>query len=140
MPLLLRQPRRQQRSRPGAALIEFAYILPVLMLLILGSLDFGRAFFDYVIVTNFARNGALYISDPNGPGSRYSSLTQAAVADAPTSMQGQMTASSTGPDKNNNYTVTVTYPFTTLVNYGFLPHSVTITRTVTMRLLPVAPN
>ena len=34
----------QERRESGAALVEFAFVLPVLLLLILGIIDFGRAY------------------------------------------------------------------------------------------------
>lgn len=42
----------------GQALVEFALILPVLMLIFLIALDFGRLFFSYVQVVNAAREAA----------------------------------------------------------------------------------
>ena len=50
------------RPRPwgdrGAAAVELALILPVLLLLIGGVVDFGRAFFAQIIITNAAAEGA----------------------------------------------------------------------------------
>ncbi len=40
--------------------MEFALILPVMMLLLLIAIDFGRLFYLYVGVTNAAREGAAY--------------------------------------------------------------------------------
>lgn len=34
----------RERSERGAALVEFAFVLPVLLLIILGIIDFGRAY------------------------------------------------------------------------------------------------
>ena len=42
----------------GAAAVELALILPVLLLLIGGVVDFGRAFFAQVVITNAAQEGA----------------------------------------------------------------------------------
>ena len=42
----------------GAELIEFSLILPLLLLIILGILDFGFLFQRYEVVTNAAREGA----------------------------------------------------------------------------------
>lgn len=42
----------------GAAAVEFAIILPVLLLIVAGIIDFGRAFFTQVTLTNAAREGA----------------------------------------------------------------------------------
>ncbi len=44
----------------GQALVEFAIVAPVLLLLLLIAVDFGRVFFSYVAVNNSAREGAYY--------------------------------------------------------------------------------
>ncbi|HAF49233.1 MAG TPA: pilus assembly protein TadE [Anaerolineaceae bacterium] len=49
------------RSR-GQSLVEFALVLPLLLLLILGALDFGRLFHAQIVLTNAAREGAYYLS------------------------------------------------------------------------------
>lgn len=46
------------RSAVGAAAVEFALILPVMLLIIGGIVDFGRFFFLKVELTNAAREGA----------------------------------------------------------------------------------
>ena len=46
------------RSEQGAELIEFALILPLLMFIILGLVDFGFMFQRFEVVTNAAREGA----------------------------------------------------------------------------------
>lgn len=46
-----------QGSR-GAAAVEFALVLPLLLLVIGGITDFGRAFYTEVLITNAAREGA----------------------------------------------------------------------------------
>lgn len=53
--------RKVQRSR-GQALIEFALVLPILLLLILGAMDIGRLFTTKIVLTNAAREGANYLS------------------------------------------------------------------------------
>lgn len=45
-------------DRRGQALVEFALILPILVLLLVGVLDFGRAIYAYNTVNNAARQGA----------------------------------------------------------------------------------
>jgi Flp pilus assembly protein TadG len=53
----------------GQALVEFALALPVLLLLIFGVLEFGRAFTTKIAMENAAREGAHYyiydIADDN---------------------------------------------------------------------------
>ncbi len=50
---------RHRRSR-GQSLVEFALVLPVLLLIVLFALDFGRAFFAWVSLNNAARVAANY--------------------------------------------------------------------------------
>lgn len=49
---------RQLKSERGAELIEFALILPMLLLIMLGIVDFGFMFQRYEVLTNAAREGA----------------------------------------------------------------------------------
>jgi hypothetical protein len=51
-------------------------------------------------------------------------------------------SSSTGTDANSNpyVAVTVTYTFTTLVNYPGITHSITLSRTVRMRVIQSTPD
>jgi Flp pilus assembly protein TadG len=46
------------RCRAGQSLVEMAMVLPVLAFLTFGLLDFGRAYYYQVSVTNAAREGA----------------------------------------------------------------------------------
>jgi len=46
-----------RRSQSGEALVEFALILPILLVLSLGMLDFGRAFHAKSLVDQAAREG-----------------------------------------------------------------------------------
>jgi Flp pilus assembly protein TadG len=50
--------RRRAASAAGAELIEFALVLPILLLVILGIFDFSFAFQRYQVLTNAAREGA----------------------------------------------------------------------------------
>jgi len=42
----------------GQSLVELALVLPLLLLLVVGIIDFGRAYNNYIIITNAAREGA----------------------------------------------------------------------------------
>src|ERR1700730_19055136 len=46
------------RSRKGQAIVETALLLPILMLLVMGSADLGRVFYYAIAVTNSAREAA----------------------------------------------------------------------------------
>lgn len=50
---------RARRSR-GQSVAEFAVVLPIMLLILAGAVDLGRAFYAYVAVENAAKEGALY--------------------------------------------------------------------------------
>jgi len=57
---------RRGRPSKGQALVEFALIVPVLLILLLITIDFGRAFMSYVTLTNATRVAANFGSlDPS---------------------------------------------------------------------------
>ena len=58
---------RREEFRPhsgedelGSSLVESALLLPVLLLLLVAAVDFGRAYSASIIVNSAAENGALY--------------------------------------------------------------------------------
>ena len=50
--------RTRWRSESGAELIEVALTLPLLLLVVLGIIEFGFVFQQYEVITNAAREGA----------------------------------------------------------------------------------
>jgi hypothetical protein len=50
----------------GVALIEFALVLPILLLILLGMLDFGKAFNYWIDETHLASSGARWAVVNNG--------------------------------------------------------------------------
>jgi len=50
--------RRGERRRRAQALVEFAFTVPVLMVMFLGMIDFSRAFYGAVVAEQAAREGA----------------------------------------------------------------------------------
>src|SRR5215469_15927355 len=56
---MTRQSRRgSASSERGAAAVEFALLLPLLLLLVFGIIDFGRAINAQITITQAAREGA----------------------------------------------------------------------------------
>jgi Flp pilus assembly protein TadG len=49
---------RRRAGARGQSLVEFALVLPILLLIFMGILDFGRAVFAYNTLSNAAREGA----------------------------------------------------------------------------------
>lgn len=52
----------RERNDKGGSMVELALLLPLLLLILAGIADLGRAFHDYIIITNVAREGARYAS------------------------------------------------------------------------------
>ena len=46
----------------GQSLVEMVVVLPLLLLLLIGVVDFGRAFFTFIAITNASREGARMVS------------------------------------------------------------------------------
>jgi hypothetical protein len=49
---------KKLRSIRGQAIIEFALMLPLLLIIVLGIIEFGVLFYDKAVVTNASREGA----------------------------------------------------------------------------------
>ena len=45
-------------TETGQSLVEFAMVLPLFLVLLFGLVDFGRAFYSWIVITNGAREGA----------------------------------------------------------------------------------
>ena len=58
---------RNPRDESGAALVEFALVLPLLLLLLFGLLDFGKAFNYWIDETHLANAGARFPHVPPAP-------------------------------------------------------------------------
>jgi len=69
----------QHRTVRGQSLVEFALIVSVVSLMLLGLLDVGRAFHAYIVITNAAREGARYgtMHPEDGTGIRTRAISEA---------------------------------------------------------------
>jgi len=54
--------RKNRTSQRGQSLLEFAMVLPLLLLIALGVIEFGRAYFQYNTLSKAVREGARYMS------------------------------------------------------------------------------
>ncbi|MEX2236491.1 MAG: TadE family protein [Dehalococcoidia bacterium] len=56
-----------RRGERGQALVEFALVLPLLLIMLFGIIDFGRALQTYITINNASREGARFGSiSPSG--------------------------------------------------------------------------
>jgi Flp pilus assembly protein TadG len=54
--------KRKVVRQKGQALVELALTLPLILLLILGAMDFGRLFTTKLVMNNAAREGAYFVT------------------------------------------------------------------------------
>jgi Flp pilus assembly protein TadG len=139
---------RLRRGRGGTAAVELAIILPLLITIVLGCIDFGRFASTYIAVTNAAREGASF-----GSMNPVTSVTQAAwdqaIRDLVVAEMGSLydparaadlqvsaqVVEEGGASGEKRVSVTVSYVFQTAVGWPLLPQNVTLTRTVQMRVI-----
>ncbi len=119
----------------GQSLVELSIVLPVLLILLLGAVDFGRLYYASVTVAGAARNAAQYASENPQD---FSGIQAAAQEDTEgLSPQPTITVSGPSPDASGGryIGVTVTHTFRTLVPWPGIPSSVDISREVVMRVV-----
>jgi Flp pilus assembly protein TadG len=113
---------RLRRDQRGAALLEMAFTLPLLLLISVSIFEFGRAFEVWQVLTNAAREGARVavlpgISDAMVT-ARVQQYANAGVLDAgvtPTVTIQRNSTISYGSGTASGSKVTVTYPFRFIV-------------------------
>jgi len=122
--------------------MEFAIILPVLLTIVLGCVDFGRMAHSYIAVTNAARAGAGYGSTHTWTSatlSTWQANIRQAVIDEMSRLNGfdstKLSVTTTATTESSGQwrvQVEVSYPFQTAVNWPYLPSSVTLRRVVVL--------
>ena len=106
-------------AESGAVAVEFALLLPMLLLVLFGIIDFGRAWNMQITLSHAAREGvrlaALSTGDPVA-------RTQAAAAPAVTGIGVAVTSCPTPVDPARNAQVVASKTFTYVTPIGgFLP-------------------
>src|SRR5258708_2663346 len=74
--------RRARKHEAGAVLLDLAILLPLLMLLLLGGVDFARVFFAAVELGNAASAGAEYGARTTDTAIDYTGMTNTVTGDA----------------------------------------------------------
>lgn len=124
----------------GAAAVEFALLLPVVLLLVFGLIDFGRALNAQITLTQAAREGARLAS--------FGQASAAVVTRTQTAANGlslpaadiAVTTCAPGAGAAANAQVTISYPFSFATPIGAImsmfgsgaAKSLTLTATATM--------
>jgi Flp pilus assembly protein TadG len=130
--------RRGRRATRGQALVELALIVPMLVLMLAISGDFGRAFTAYIAVSSAAREGASFGMMSSSNSVNQPGIRNAALADAPTIWGVAPTVASSVSTDFQGYrqvSVTVSYTFTPILRIPPIPNSISMSRTVVMRVI-----
>ena|ERR1041385_1120202 len=103
------------RAEQGQSAVEFALVLPLLIVLLLGILEFGIAFYHYLTLADAARVGARKAITVRIGGTSPTDAAQA-VRDAAGGLdQSRLDVSVDDPDwatAGSQITVRATYPYT----------------------------
>ena len=78
----LKSRRRQLHNQRGVAMVEFALVLPILLIVLFGIFDFGRAINYWIDATHLANETARYAAVGNKPTSCSGSLVSCMRAQA----------------------------------------------------------
>lgn len=121
----MRNRNRRRDGQRGVAALEFALVFPLLLVLVLGAIDWGWYFFVDQLVTNAAREGAragtLLPPPPSStPGQAEDAAEKAGLAylKRVTLDETGVAATVTTVDGTDAISVTITYPVGSLT--GFL--------------------
>jgi Flp pilus assembly protein TadG len=118
-----RAPIRARKRERGAAMIEMALTMPLLLLLSIGVFEFGRAFQHWQVLTNATREGARIASLPGTTDDAVTTRVQNYLDagqlpfaySSSVSVDRDGTISIGGTDTASASTVTVSYPFEFIV-------------------------
>jgi Flp pilus assembly protein TadG len=109
--------RVQGGSQNGQAIVEFALVLPILMAILLGIIQFGIVFNNYITLTDATRAGARkaavsrFLND-NGASAKQAVIDAAAGLDqSKLSPTISVTASPDWSSPGGTVTVTAKYPY-----------------------------
>jgi Flp pilus assembly protein TadG len=140
---------RQSSDERGAVLVEFALVLPLLLILVFGMLEFGKAFNYWIDTTHLANEAARWAVVNNNPGAgtlqeyiksqaNTIELRDGGTASIPSGDEAEVCISfPSGTDNVGDpvhVTVTATYHWIPFVGDRIGSANVTITGSATMRL------
>jgi Flp pilus assembly protein TadG len=126
---------RRARDERGATLVEFALVSTMLLLLVMGIIEFGRVLNTYIIVTNGAREGAR-LAALGRPTGEIRTRVLASVPGLTGSLVSVTTTNAQGTP-GSQVTVRVDYPVTLVVPIiaNLMPaNPLPVTSSVVMRL------
>ncbi len=122
---------RRNSDDRGAAVVEFALVLPVLIILLLGMVEFARVFNVQISLSNAAREGARTMAIENDATIARDSAVAAAPSVNPAVSAGQITVAPSPCAEGDTVTVTIDYSVDLLT--GFFGATIPLTGKGVMR-------
>lgn len=120
---------RKNHREVGAALVEFAILLPLLLMLVFGIVEFGRGYNNQVTLTHAAREGVRDYAINHDQGQAIAIATAAAASGVRTE---NLTFSFDDCNAGETASMRIDYPFQLLI--PFVPSSpITLSGTGVMR-------
>jgi Flp pilus assembly protein TadG len=101
---------RTHHRECGQALVEFALVLPILATLILGVIQFGIVFHDYLALTDAVRTGARQAAVTHDSGTASNAVIGSA-SELNTADIAVSVSPSSGWQPGSDVTVTASYPY-----------------------------
>jgi Flp pilus assembly protein TadG len=132
---------RRNEPRHGAATVEFAILLPLLMFLFGIGVDWARAFYYHITITNASRNAATWACQSPSQAADTASIQAMALQDCTSLGAGVTVQSSVITVNGVDYVkVTVSYAFQPVTGLPGTPSTQTIWQTTVMQIMPLAPQ
>jgi Flp pilus assembly protein TadG len=140
-----------KRDQKGQAIIEFAIMMPLLLILVIGIIQFGIVFNNYITLTNavaigartLAINRGLYAGPPTACTAAQTAITNAAVTLSPSQIvypspwptfPSPDTSTCTNLVSGETVTVTIQYPCNLMIfGVNYAP-GCTLTAATTVRI------
>jgi Flp pilus assembly protein TadG len=104
----------RELSERGAVAVEFAILLPLLLMIVLGTIEFGRAYNAQITLTNAARDGVRVMAISNNPAGAKTAAKNAAAAVSTGIPDSDVTLSTQVCTTGNQVTLTINYELSTI--------------------------
>ncbi len=125
---------RWWQDEQGQSLVEFALVLPILLLILIGIFNFGQVFYSDIVINEAARDAARYAS----LGVSQSEIDQVITEDCQTLNASQLSYSVSQPYPQTSgmpVTITINYPVAVMLPLSmFLPSTLHLQAVMTMRV------
>ncbi|AOT02065.1 TadE/TadG family type IV pilus assembly protein [Arthrobacter sp. U41] len=104
----------RERSERGAVAVEFALLAPVLIMLLLGIVEFGRAYNTQISLSSAAREGVRVMAIGNNPTAARTAAKNAAAGLQPALSEANITISPANCTAGAQVTFKITYTLSTI--------------------------